>query len=620
MCGIVGVAGNAKAQDIVLNGLARLEYRGYDSAGVAVSDGQSAIHVRKEVGKLEALRGMLQGQPLPATSLAIGHTRWATHGVPSALNSHPHVNGGMETAAKVALVHNGIIENYLELRAELGAEGFSFASDTDTETLPCLLSRAIGQGKGLAEAARAVADQCRGSFAWVAMVEGQPDVLVATRRGAPLCVGLAKDGNYVASDPLALAGVCSKFVYLLDDDVAVVKPSGVEIFDKGGHVVDRPAKHLDLAAEMAGKQGYKHYMLKEIYEQPVVASGILEAYTKDGEILLELPESMKSAPMVNIVACGTAYYAGMVGKYALEQVAGITVNVDMASEFRYRNPPYLKGGVMVVVSQSGETADTLAALEHAKEAGQTIVVLTNVTTSSMARAADVVIDLKAGREVAVASTKAFTAMVLVLELLALKLGRLRGTVSAEAEAGHVKDLRRLPLHLMNVLAESGHYEELAFKLADAKDPIHSMLYLGRGWLTPIAYEGALKMKEISYIHAEAYASGEMKHGPIALVDATLPVVNIAASNDGLFEKTLSNMKEVEARKGQVILLTDTDGAALLDAETRAKVTLLTVPTVPPLLLPLVMTVPLQILAYQTAVSKGTDVDQPRNLAKSVTVE
>ena len=621
MCGIVGVVGNPEAQSIVLTGLQRLEYRGYDSAGIAILDTTGKLAVRKAVGKLQALLDEVANNPMDTGTTAIGHTRWATHGSPTTANAHPHI--GKLGNNTFAVVHNGIIENYQELRAELKPLGANFLSETDTETIPYVIANALNHSAdNLSQAVHAAARKFRGSFAFVVMKEGDTTQLTGTRRGAPLCVGLGQDdknpANYFASDPLALAGITSKFIFLEDDDIATLTSSGVEIIDGTGKPVQRDIKTLDLSTDLAGKQGFKHFMLKEIHEQPAVVSRILQAYTNTETLQPTLPMGsldLQKVTYINIIACGTASYASMVGKYFIEQFARVPVNVEVASEFRYRNPPYPPGGLFIAVSQSGETADTLAALEHAKAAGQHILVFTNVTTSSMARAAHAVIDLMAGREIAVASTKAFTAMMTSLSLFALQLAAARGLPTKEIST-HIAALRTLPNHITNQLASSKPLEALVEKLT----PASSMLYLGRGALSPIAFEGALKIKEIAYIHAEAYASGEMKHGPIALVDKNLPVLNLATSTDGLFEKTVSNLKEIEARHGQVILITDTDGAAKLDAHTREKLTLITVPTVPAFISPMIFTVPLQVLAYLTATGKGTDVDQPRNLAKSVTVE
>ena len=627
MCGIVGVVGNTAAAKVVLTGLARLEYRGYDSAGIAVLDAAGAMHVRKAVGKLAMLQAEVAANPLPASTNAIGHTRWATHGAPSVVNAHPHA--GQVAQIQLAVVHNGIIENYTDLRAELACDNVQLVSDTDTETLPFTLAmHMVDEQESLSQALMSVRKSLRGSYAFVVQQAGHSDTLVATRKGAPLCVGLGQSGgrggaNYVASDPLALAGVCERFMFLHDDDVVELTPTGVTIWDTQGTVVQRPVHMLDLSAEASGKQGFKHFMLKEMCEQPDVVSRLLQSFVAPDTQTVNLPLSgvdWRSVTQLNVIGCGTAFYAGCVGKYMLESLAGLPVNVDVASEFRYRNPPFVKGGVFVAISQSGETADTLAALEHAKAAGQHVLVLTNSPNSSMARAADAVVNLQAGREIAVASTKAMMAMLMSLTLLALQVGKARGTLTDAQVATHVQDLRRLPTHLTALVQPDAPLNVQLGELAERLGAAHSMLYLGRGWLAPLAAEGALKLKELAYIHAEGYASGEMKHGPIALVDRALPVLNLAASNDGLFEKTLSNLKEVEARHGQVILLTDEAGAALLDDATRTRLTLLTLPNVPALLLPMMFVVPLQMLAYLTATAKGTDVDQPRNLAKSVTVE
>ena len=622
MCGIVGVAGNSKAVEIVVTGLQRLEYRGYDSAGVAALGDDDSLHTCKAVGKLAALTEKIPAfqQRVGASTSAIGHTRWATHGAPTTANAHPHI--GQLGKHTIALVHNGIIENHAELREALSAAGARFVSETDTETLPFALAQKLSEGTSptLLKAVESLLPTLRGNFAFVALQEGQPEELVGTRRGAPLCVGLGNDANYLASDPLALAGVCDKFIFLEDDDIVHISPTTVAVY-ANGKPVQRTTQGLDLSGEASGKQGYRHFMLKEIHEQPAVVARILQTHTDPATLqpTLPLPAEMLNPTAVNVVACGTAYYASLVGKYYLEHLARVPVNVDVASEFRYRNPPLVKGGLFIAVSQSGETADTLAALEHAKAAGQQILVFTNVPTSSMARAAHAVVPLLAGREIAVASTKAFSAMVLSLLLFALQLGRARAYQHDADVAAVIQALRELPSHLQEQLEHTKPVQALAARLATLGREQRSLLYLGRGMLAPLALEGALKLKEISYLHAEGYASGEMKHGPIALVEPGLHVINLAASNDGLFEKTLSNLQEVAARHGEIVLITDTSGAAHI-ASAKTKQTVITVPTVHPLLLPLIFAVPLQLLAYHTATEKGTDVDQPRNLAKSVTVE
>lgn len=607
MCGIVGAIGTTQAATIVLDGLAKLEYRGYDSAGVAVNT--DALHIRKAAGKLTNLHAEIEANPLPAATLAIGHTRWATHGEPNAANAHPHVSG------RCAVVHNGIIENYQTLRSELTEAGVTFASETDTEALAAQMDQHLAAGHTPLEAVQATIQAAEGAFALGILIANETNTLIGTRRGAPLCVGLGEDANYLASDPAALAGLTKNFIFLEEDDIAVLTPTDVTIYKPNGNVVQRNKTVIDLTSAMAGKAGYPHYMLKEIHEQPAVVSHLLDAYldAQTGATTLpKLPCDLTQVPAITIVACGTAYYAGMVGKYLLEQWAGIPVNIDIASEFRYRTPPLADGGLFIAVSQSGETADTLAALEYAKKHGQYTLALTNTPTSSIARASDTVMDLMAGQEIAVASTKAFMAMTTAFALLALE-GAAQGNRNTQAMA---QALRELPAKLTQMLSRTEGYRDLALTLQES----HSMLYLGRGTLQALAFEGALKMKEITYIHAEGYASGEMKHGPIALVDEHMPVVNLAASNDPVFDKTLSNMKEVEARRGRVILITDKDGVAKLDKTLKEKTTLITIPRSHAFTLPMMFTIPLQLLAYETAIAKGTDVDQPRNLAKSVTVE
>ena len=617
MCGIVGITGTSKAVEMVLTGLGRLEYRGYDSAGLAtLIDGH--IETRKAVGKLKNLQASLEAQPLPATCnlppvTCIGHTRWATHGSPTTANAHPHLANFM--GQNIAVVHNGIIENYQSLRESLTSQGAIFQSETDTEVVPYGLAKALTTQPNPLQALHSLTQTFHGNYALGIIVASTPTTLLATRKGAPLCLALGNGWNALVSDPLALAGATSKFIYLEDGDCAEITPTSIHIIDATGTPVQRPTTVLDLSEEAGGKQGHRHFMVKEIHEQPAVIARMLEAYTTP-EGTLNLPITLPAAPTaINIVACGTAYYAGCVGKYFIEDLAGVPVNVDVASEFRYRNPPLPKGGIFIAVSQSGETADTLAALEHAKQAGQYILVITNSPTSSMARAAHAVLPLLAGREIAVASTKAFTAMVLAMVLVALKLAANQKSTPTTLAA-----LRHLPNLLEQLLTNPAPLQALAEKLKNAT----SMLYLGRGGLAPLALEGALKMKECAYIHAEGYASGEMKHGPIALVDGTLPVINLASGHDGLFAKTLSNLREVEARHGQVVLITDPAGTAQLDAATRANLTLIEIPGSPPeatrLLAPILFSIPLQLLAYHTATAKGTDVDQPRNLAKSVTVE
>lgn len=623
MCGIVGVVGDAKAAEIIMAGLGRLEYRGYDSAGLALLNNLGQLEMRKAVGKLSALQAVVKDNPPSSASTGMGHTRWATHGAATVANAHPH--SGKLGGHNITVVHNGIIENFAAIKAELLPHGATFLSETDTEVIPFALANALEHSaKTLVQAVQAANSKFHGHYAFVAMKHGDAMRMVGTRRGAPLCVGLGEGANYLVSDPLALAGVTSRFMYLEDGDVVTITPKTVEIVDEHGKPVTREVKVVDQSADMAGKMGYRHFMLKEINEQPAVVSRILQAYTDSEKMLPVLPLgnlALGKVPFINIVACGTAYYAGLVGKYYLEQMARVPVNVDVASEFRYRNPPYVPGGLFIAVSQSGETADTLAALQHAKAAGQHTLLLTNVPTSTMARTADTVVNLLAEREIAVASTKAFMAMITVLSILALQLAQARG-MAAKDVAARVGELRTLPTVLTSLIAEMAHEKGAVAKLAEQLQEAKSMLYLGRGSLAPMALEGALKMKEISYIHSEGYASGEMKHGPIALVDKDLVVVNLAASHDGLFDKTISNLKEVEARHGKIVLLTDAAGAKQLhdSGQVREEMVVIELATVPAGLLPMAFAVPLQLLAYFTATKKGTDVDQPRNLAKSVTVE
>lgn len=615
MCGIVGLIGSPNASQTVLNGLKMLEYRGYDSAGIAAMGHDGTITIQKAVGKIAALENALASTPLPPANMAMGHTRWATHGKASALNAHPH------RIDNVAVVHNGIIENFQHLREDIAATDLTLQTETDTETVPALIQLYLNQNNTALAAIQAALPRLEGAFALGIMLEDDPKTLYATRRGAPLCIGLGTGAtagtNFMASDPLALAEHTNKFIFLEEDDLAVLTADKITIYDANSTEVTRPTQLIDLSGVLASKGGYKHFMLKEMHEQPAVVSNILAAYMKDDALdIPPLPISWSDVPAVNIVACGTAYYAGLVGKNNFEQLANLPVNVDVASEFRYRNPPLIKGGVFIAVSQSGETADTLAALEYAKEHGQHIIAITNTPTSSIARAADVILNIHAGQEIAVASTKAFMGMITVFALLGLSAGTERHTQTPQNLTNHLQALKELPAKLTQTLAQDSQYNQAA----DLFHSAVSALFLGRGALHPLALEGALKLKEISYIHAEGYASGEMKHGPIALVDEHLPVINLASSSDGLLEKTISNMKEIEARHGKVILITDAKATAILDAEIAKHATLITVPEVPAITAPMVFTVPLQLLAYHVATNRGTDVDQPRNLAKSVTVE
>ncbi len=610
MCGIVGVVGSTTAVNDVLEGLKRLEYRGYDSAGIATLSGKE-VAVRKAVGKIKNLESLLLKQPFTNNlNIAIGHTRWATHGEPTTTNAHPH------TANPVAVVHNGIIENYLGLRKNLQQQGFNFYSDTDTETLPALISKHIKEGKGELDAVLETVKEAEGAFAFAAIFESDADTLIATRRSAPLVVGVGQGQNYIGSDPIALAAYTSDFIFLENDDIALVTADSIKIYNPEGGLIERPVKTLDMDNTAATKGNYPHYMLKEIYEQPDVISKTLSAYLSEDLtdiIIPDLPIDLATVPQITIVACGTSWHAGLVGKYWLERYTRIPVNVDVASEFRYRNPPLAKGGVTLLISQSGETADSLAALEHIKENGQHVIAVVNVPESSIDREADVSFYTHAGPEISVASTKAFTTQLTVLALLTLKIAEQKGLMSKDEQLELLKALKELPnrMNIMDALSEQ--CKEVAQTFVGA----NSSLYLGRDIMYPLALEGALKLKEISYIHAEGLAAGEMKHGPIALIEKSVPVV-FASPYDKLFEKTLSNLKEVEARKGEVVLFTDFKGKEKAgENDTRRVITL---PDIPEFIAPIMYSLPMQLLAYHTAVLKGTDVDQPRNLAKSVTVE
>lgn len=610
MCGIVGVVGSSTAVNDVLEGLKRLEYRGYDSAGIATLSGKE-VAVRKAVGKIKNLESLLLEQPFTNNlNIAIGHTRWATHGEPTTTNAHPH------TANPVAVVHNGIIENYLGLRKNLQQQGFNFYSDTDTETLPALISKHIKEGKGELDAVLETVKEAEGAFAFAAIFESDADTLIATRRSAPLVVGVGQGQNYIGSDPIALAAYTNDFIFLENDDIALVTADSIKIYNPEGGLIERPVKTLDMDNTAATKGNYPHYMLKEIYEQPDVISKTLSAYLSEDLtdiIIPDLPIDLATVPQITIVACGTSWHAGLVGKYWLERYTRIPVNVDVASEFRYRNPPLAKGGVTLLISQSGETADSLAALEHIKENGQHVIAVVNVPESSIDREADVSFYTHAGPEISVASTKAFTTQLTVLALLTLKIAEQKGLMSKDEQLELLKALKELPnrMNIMDALSEQ--CKEVAQTFVGA----NSSLYLGRDIMYPLALEGALKLKEISYIHAEGLAAGEMKHGPIALIEKSVPVV-FASPYDKLFEKTLSNLKEVEARKGEVVLFTDFKGKEKAgENDTRRVITL---PDIPEFIAPIMYSLPMQLLAYHTAVLKGTDVDQPRNLAKSVTVE
>ena len=607
MCGIIGILGKGDVTDQLVAGLRRLEYRGYDSAGVCtIVDGH--FDRRRAEGKLDNLAKKLALDPLPG-HIGIAHTRWATHGAPTEDNAHPHIVGD------VTLVHNGIIENFKELRDELSAEGRTFASQTDTEVVAHLVARELEHGKAPIEAVKAVLPRLHGAFALAMMFKGHDNLLVGARLGAPLVVGLGEGENYLGSDALALAPMTQKIAYLEEGDWAVLSREKIEIFDRDNKPVTREVTLSGVSGAMIDKGNHRHFMQKEIFEQPVVVAQTLQAYLKplDGKVALPIPEfDLAEVKRVTIVACGTSYYAGLVAKYWFEKFARVPVDIDVASEFRYREPVLEPGGLALFISQSGETADTLAALRHCRAEGQKIAVVVNVPTSSMAREADLLLPTNAGPEIGVASTKAFTCQLAVLAAFAANLARAKGKMTAEEERGIVQHLAEAPAALNAALAHDEEIEKMAPLVAVARD----VLYLGRGPDYPMALEGALKLKEISYIHAEGYAAGEMKHGPIALIDDSVPVIVIAPSGP-LFEKTVSNMQEVAARGGRIVLISDAAGIAKAGDGAVATIEM---PDCHPLIQPLVYAVPVQLLAYHVAVAKGTDVDQPRNLAKSVTVE
>jgi len=607
MCGIIGIVGKEQVADRLVDGLRRMEYRGYDSAGVCTADNGQLIR-RRAPGKLLALVRELARDPAPGTT-GIAHTRWATHGAPTAANAHPHAT------EVLALVHNGIIENFRQLKDSLGARGRVFESDTDTEVVVHLLSEQVEAGNSPEEAVKAVLPQLRGAFALAIVFKDHPDMLIGARLGSPLVLGFGDGETYLGSDALALAPLTQKIAYLDEGDWAVVTRDGAKIFDKDNNPVEREVTTSGASAAEIEKGNYRHFMQKEIFEQPTVVAQTLRSYIRQVDQSVALPQfdfDLSSINRVTIVACGTSYYAGMVAKYWFEQFARLPADIDFASEFRYREPVMEPGGLSLFISQSGETADTLAALRHCRAQGQTIAVVVNVPTSSMAREADLLLPTHAGPEIGVASTKAFTCQLAVLAALAAHMAVKRGRMDRAAEAEVVKHLLEAPASLNAALAHDDQIAAMAHLVAPARD----VLYLGRGQDYPLALEGALKLKEISYIHAEGYASGEMKHGPIALIDEAVPVIVLAPSGP-LFEKTVSNMQEVRARGGKIVLISDREG---LDEAGEGCLATIEMPKVHPLIAPLVYAVPVQLLAYHVACVKGTDVDQPRNLAKSVTVE
>jgi glucosamine--fructose-6-phosphate aminotransferase (isomerizing) len=603
MCGIVGVLTDHEAAPILVEALKRLEYRGYDSAGIATVHNK-VLDRRRAVGKLHNLSDLLVYDPLPGKA-GIGHTRWATHGGPTVKNAHPH------RAGRVVVVHNGIIENYRALKERLSDR--EFESDTDTETIAHLCESYLDEGMTPREAAAETLKHLEGAFALAFLFDGEEDLIIAARKGSPLAVGHGDGEMFVGSDAIALSPLTDRITYLDEGDYAYVTRGGVEIRDAEGRQVHREMVRIAAQAAQVDKAGHKHFMAKEIFEQPTVLSQCLAHYVRDGEVQLpDVEVDFAGTDRLIMVACGTAYYACLVAKYWFEQLAGLPCDVDIASEFRYREPPVSTQSTALFVSQSGETADTLAALRYARAKAKTVVSLVNVPQSSIARESDTALPILAGVEIGVASTKAFMNQLGALACLAIVAGRQRGHLAPEREAELVKTLLALPAMINQALALEDRIRHQTGQLAEAR----SVLFLGRGPMFPMALEGALKLKEISYIHAEAYASGELKHGPIALVDSNLPVI-VLAPRDGLFDKTVSNMQEVMARDGKVWLISDADGVATAKDGVWATLTL---PTVDPVFAPMLYAVPAQLIAYHTALHKGTDVDQPRNLAKSVTVE
>ena len=606
MCGIVGVLGNHEAAPILVEALKRLEYRGYDSAGIATVN-NGVLDRRRAVGKLVNLGDLLVHEPLAGKS-GIGHTRWATHGEPNANNAHPH------RAGPVAVVHNGIIENFRELRAELAGYGLTPVTDTDTETVAMLAQHFMAQGASPQDAAIQTLAKLEGAFALAFVFDGEDDLMIAARKGSPLAIGYGEGEMFVGSDAIALAPMTDRISYLEEGDYAILTRTGASIYDAYGTLANREIRTVQISATRIDKAGHKHFMAKEIAEQPTVIAETLSHYLgSSGEIRLPDPQiDFSAVDRVTMVACGTAYLACLTAKYWFEQIARLPVEVDVASEFRYREPPIPARSVALFASQSGETADTLAALRYCEGKADTIASVINVPESSIARESDLALPIHAGVEIGVASTKAFTCKLTVLFLLALKAAKDRGEITDEKLADHIAQLRRLPALMAEALDQSDAIRETARKLSSARD----VLFLGRGPLYPLAHEGALKLKEISYIHAEAYASGELKHGPIALIDEDVPVI-VMAPRDRLFDKTVSNMQEVMARKGKVILISDREGLA---EASQGVWDTIEMPDVSDAVAPILYAIPAQLLAYHTAVAKGTDVDQPRNLAKSVTVE
>jgi len=607
VCGIIGIIGAAPACPILVDGLKRLEYRGYDSAGLATLVG-GRIERRRAEGKIANLEAVLVAEPLSGTT-GIGHTRWATHGSPSEANAHPHANEA------VAVVHNGIVENFQALKEGLVAQGHVFESDTDTEVIVHLVARYLGQGLAPAEAATRALGELEGAFALAMIFAGHSDLVIGARRGSPLAIGHGEGEMFLGSDALALAPLTKRICYLDDGDVVELTRDGAAIFDHTGALVERPIRETATIGDAIGKGNFSHYMLKEIYEQPTVIGDTLASFVNPASLevsLPDLPVDFADLPRLQLLACGSSWHAALIARYWFESIARLPAEADIASEFRYRAPVLAAGGAALAISQSGETADTLAALRLARELGQTTLAIVNVAESTMAREAEGTLLTHAGPEVGVASTKAFTTQMTVLACLAIAAARARGAIDHQREAALSQAIIEVPARVAEVLRHDSKLKELAKEIAAARH----VLFLGRGTGYAVALEGALKLKEITYIPAEGFAAGEMKHGPIALIDNDIPIIVVAPS-DGLFEKTASNMQEVVARGGRVIFLSDAEGIARLGGLAAASVE---IPAVDAFVAPILYTIPVQLLAYHAAVIRGTDVDQPRNLAKSVTVE
>ena len=607
MCGIVGVLGQHEAAPLLVEALKRLEYRGYDSAGIATVN-NGALESRRAIGKLVNLSDLLVHNPLAGKS-GIGHTRWATHGTPSVKNAHPH------QAGDVAVVHNGIIENFVELRAELNSYKIKHKTDTDTETVALMAKHYLSQGLGPTEVVKKTLLKLKGAFALAFLFQGEDDLMIVARQGSPLAIGHGNGEMYVGSDAIALAHLTNKITYLDEGDFAKITRNNLEITDKSGNLVTRKIRNINMNINKVDKDGYKHFMAKEIAEQPSILKTTLQNYLNDENTEIELPKNdldLANIECLTMVACGTAFYAALTAKYWFEKIARVRVEVDVASEFRYREPPVSKGTIALFVSQSGETADTLAALRYMSSQQAKIISVVNVPESSIARESDLVLPLHAGIEIGVASTKAFTAQLTVLALLAIKTAKAKDVITEDQYRQYLKDLNQIPELITHALSAEANIRRIATELASSQD----VIFLGRGAMYPLAMEGALKLKEISYIHAEGYPSGELKHGPIALIDKEVPVVVIAPM-DPLFDKSVSNMQEVMARSGKILLLSCRKGLAKAAKGTWATVEM---PETPEFIAPIIYAVPAQLLAYHTALAKGTDADQPRNLAKSVTVE